>query len=178
VIDVDAADQRADDGGHGEGGGDVALVAPALARGDESPTVAMASVIRPPAAAPGLRAAMSCVMSPAAHTTRTRRRRGAARPGAACARAVAELAPHRGRRGGGDDVGVTTHETSLRLPRSPAMTGSAVARSSGQDRGQHREDDGREGHRHVDAPSEIEVSAAGLPGSWGLLRHDSCCPNL
>ena len=60
--------------------------------------------------------------------------------------AVAELAPERRRGRGGDHVGGTTQETSLRLPRSPAIDGQRGGEDRlVENRGQHRQHDRREG---------------------------------
>ena len=150
LFEEQAAEQRPGDGGEGEDGGDVALVA-ARSRGEtRSPTAAIASVIRPPAAAPWTARAGDQLRESSRRRRSPRRRgRAPARPrAAACARAGRRACPRRGRRGRGDDVGGDHPGDVVEVPRSLAIVGSAVARIVwSSTRGEHRQDDRDEGRR-------------------------------
>ena len=189
ALDQSAADQRADDGGHGERGGDVALVA-ARSRGEtRSPTAAIASVISPPAAAPWTARAHDELGDVLGHAAQGRGgeeqgQRDLEQPLAPVA--VAELAPERRGGGGGDDVG-RDHPRDV---GDAAEVGGDGRQRRGEDRlvedrGQHRQHDRREaqGDRRVRPESAalagpvVRLTGAHLvPSPPSLLRHNGACP--
>ena len=167
VLHEDAAQQRTDDRRDGEGGGDVPLVAPALARGDEVADRRHGEG-HEPAGGGALHGAqerqLRDVLGGAAQ------RRGGDEDGerdleqAAVAVAVAELAPERRGRGGRDDVG----RNHPREVGQAAEVGGDHRQGGGEDGlvehgGQHREHD--RGERDPDRRR---------PGfECGRLGHDS-----